>query len=315
MIGTGSSYPAKVVTNDDLAGIVDTSDEWIRTRTGVAERRICTTETITDLALEAAQKALENAKKHVKSIDLIICATISGDYITPSLACILQSKLGVTCPAFDVSAACSGFIYAMDIAESYFVRGKVKNVLIVAADALSKVLDWKDRSTCVLFGDGAAAVVLGEGDGLKSIKLSASGNVEALNIPNVRNEVPWVDKPAVNTVFSMNGHDVYKFAVSSMIHDVRDVVKMADMKEEEITYVLPHQANIRIIEAGKRRLGIPEDRFYTNIEKFGNMSCVCIPMMLDELNVSGKLKKGDKLVMSAFGGGLTTGACVLEWTV
>lgn len=315
VIGTGSAYPVKVVTNDDLAGIVDTSDEWVKSRTGIAERRICTTETITDLAFEAATKAIKNAKEYLESIDLIICATISGDYITPSMACILQDRLGLKCPAFDVSAACSGFIYALDIAESYFSRGNVKNVLIVAADALSKVVDWTDRTTCVLFGDGAAAAVLGKGDGLKAIKLSASGNIEALNLPNIRNFVPWIDKPAGNTYFAMNGHDVYKFAVSSMIHDVREVVNMANLSNDEITYVLPHQANMRIIEAAKKRLDIPHDRYYTNIEKFGNMSCVCIPMMLDELNMTGKLKKGDKLVMSAFGGGLTTGACVLEWMI
>ncbi len=313
IIGTGSAYPKKVVKNDDLAIFLDTSDEWIRTRTGIGERRVCTDENMNDLAVISAKKALENANILAEDVDLIICATLGGDFVTPSTACYIQKEIGAKCPAFDVNAACSGFIYAMDIACGYFSRGKVKNVLITVAECMSSLLDWEDRSTCVLFGDATASVVLEEGDGLKSIYTSATGNNNVLRIKDLRQNTPWKENKNSEKGLYMNGQEVFKFAVSSMVRDVRRVIKEAGLKEEDVDVVLPHQANMRIIDFAKEKLNIPKDRYYTNIERFGNTSAVGIPLLLDELNNMGKLNKGDIIVMSAFGGGLTSGACIIKW--
>lgn len=313
IIGTGSSCPTKVVTNDDLTTFLDTSDEWITTRTGVKERRVCTNENINDLAVSSAKKAVENAKIEVKDLDLIICATMGGEFVTPSVACCVQKEIGATCPAFDINAACSGFIYALDIANSYFHRESVRNILVVVAENMTKYLDWTDRGTCVLFGDATAAVVLGRGNGLKSIKLSAKGNSDVLRIGNNNSKTPWQNKEDENCFLHMNGQEVFKFAVSAMVKDVRELLKEANIAEEDVNVMLPHQANIRIIDNAKQKLNIPHESYYTNIERFGNTSAACIPVMLDELNRANKLKKGDIIAMSAFGGGLTSGACIIEW--
>lgn len=186
ILGTGSAHPACSQTNDDLSAFLDTSDEWISTRTGIKSRYVCTTETISDLAVEAGRAALRDAGVEPEELDLIICSTIRGDYITPALACVVQNRLGATCPAFDINAACSGFVYMLDVAAGYFARKRVKKVLLIAAEEMSKLLDWKDRRICVLFGDGAGAAVLGEGDGLRSIRITTSGNMDVLRIPNVQ---------------------------------------------------------------------------------------------------------------------------------
>ncbi|HMM32889.1 MAG TPA: 3-oxoacyl-ACP synthase, partial [Clostridia bacterium] len=190
LIGTGSAYPARRVTNDELSKLVDTSDEWIRTRTGVKERRVLTNETLGDIAYEAAKRALADAGIEPKELDLIVCATIRNDYITPSLACVLQKRLGASCMSLDINAACSGFLYALDVADGYFARKRVKKALVVAAEAMSKMVDWTDRATCVLFGDGAGAAVLTEGDDLLSLRVSADGNTESLGIPNIEGKSP-----------------------------------------------------------------------------------------------------------------------------
>lgn len=312
IIGTGSAYPEKVITNDDLTTFLDTSDEWIKTRTGVSERRVCTNESINDLAVISAQKALDNAGILPDNVDLIICATLGGDFITPSTACYIQKEVGAKCPAFDINAACSGFIYALDVAAGYFSRGNVKNILVTVAENMSGLLNWKDRATCVLFGDAASSVVLTKGEGLKSIYISASGNSDVLKINAVRNDTPW-KKQDENEGLYMNGQEVFKFAVSSMVKDIRRVAKEAKIKEEEIDIVLPHQANIRIIDFAKEKLSIPKERYYTNLERYGNTSAVGIPLLIDELNRDGKLKNGDIIAISAFGGGLTSGACIIEW--
>ncbi|MFZ5974015.1 MAG: beta-ketoacyl-ACP synthase III [Bacillota bacterium] len=315
IIGTGSAVPDCVKTNADLSNIVDTSDEWITTRTGIKERHICTNEALSDILFKAAVMALEDAGTAAKELDLIICATIRGDYISPSLACVIHEKLGAlaSCPAFDINAACTGFIYALDVAAGYFARKKAKKVLILAAEAMSTMVDWNDRATCVLFGDGAGAAVLAAGDDLLSIRLTALGNTEALYIPHVTGNCPYSEKSETDTFLVMHGQDVYKFAVSAMCNDVLEVIKEAGIAKTEIDYVLPHQANIRIIDAAQKRLKIPQYKYITNIGKYGNTSAASIPLMLDESSRSGKLKKGDILVFSAFGGGFTTGACVLRW--
>jgi len=313
IIGTGSCCPKKVVTNDDLATFLDTSDEWITTRTGVKARRVCNDEKINDLAVESTKQALENAKIEAKNLDLIICATMGGDFVTPSTACCIQKEIGATCPAFDINAACSGFIYALDIANSYFCREGINNILVVVAENMTKYLDWTDRGTCVLFGDATAAVVLGRGDGLKAIRLAARGNSEVLNINNNDSNTPWQNNENEKRYLHMNGQEVFKFAVNAMVKDVRNLLKEANIAEEDVNVMLPHQANIRIIDNAKQKLNIPLESYYTNIERYGNTSAACIPVLLDELNKGNKLKKGDIIVMSAFGGGLTSGACIIEW--
>ncbi|HWR24142.1 MAG TPA: beta-ketoacyl-ACP synthase III [Feifaniaceae bacterium] len=311
--GTGSAYPKRVVTNGELSAMVDTSDEWIRTRTGVRERRVLTDETITDIALTAAKRALEDAGVSPKELDLILCATIRNEYITPTMACMLQKELGANCPAMDINAACSGFLYALDVADGYFARKRVKKVLVVAAEAMSKMADWTDRATCVLFGDAAGAAVLGEGEDLLSLKVTASGNDEHLFIPNVQGNSPFSNRPKRDPYVYMNGQEVYKFAVSSICRDLAAVISAAGLLQEQIQHVLPHQANSRIIEAAKGRLKIPADRYHMNIARFGNTSAASIPVLMDELNRAGAFKKGEYLALSAFGGGFTTGACVLRW--
>lgn len=311
--GTGSAYPARAVTNDELARLVDTSDAWILSRTGIRERRVLTGETLEDIACAAAERALADAGVSPKELDLIVCATIRGDYMTPSLACMLQKRLGAPCIAFDVNAACTGFLYALDVADGYFARKRAKKALVVAAEAMSKMIDWTDRSTCVLFGDAAGAVVLIEGDGLLAMRLSASGDEGPLNISNAEGSSPFSAIAARPQVVSMTGQDVYKFAVNAICRDLEGVIADAGVGQEDIAYVLPHQANLRIIEAAIGRFDIGRERYLINIERFGNTSSASIPLLLDEANRSGLFGGGDLLALCAFGGGLTSGACVLRW--
>lgn len=313
ILGTGSSHPSRSVTNDELAALVETSDEWIRTRTGIHSRYVSTGETMSDLTAEAALRALENAGTDASELDLILCSTIRGDYLTPSQACMIQQRIGASCPALDINAACSGFLYALDVAAGYFARGRVKKVLVVSAEMLSELVDWTDRATCVLFGDGAGAVVLGEGDSLLSIKLSAQGNPDPLYARNVTSNSPFWDQPHSDCYLHMNGQEVYRFAVSAMYNDVTEVVSQAGLTLDDVTYVLPHQANIRIVETGRKKLGLPPEKVLTNIETHGNISSACIPTLMDEQNRKGVFQRGDILVLCAFGAGFTTGACVLKW--
>lgn len=313
ILGTGRCVPKYIMTNEELSTIVDTSDEWIRQRTGICERHICTDETITDLCVTGAQNALENAGVKAEDLDLIICATLRGEFITPSEACVVQKEIGAKCPAFDINGACSGFMYALDVADGFFARKKAKKILVIAADNLSNITDWTDRSTCVLFGDGCGAVVLGEGDGLKSINLTAKGNYEVLYAPRGENTSPFFKHPSEKPVLHMNGQEVYKFAVTSMIRGIRKAVKDAGLTMDDIDHVLPHQANARIIEAAAAKLGIDHDKYVFNIAHYGNTSASCMPMALDEANRAGKFKKGDYIAMCAFGSGLTTGSCVMQW--
>ena len=314
IIGTGSALPEFTLTNAMLSEMVDTSDEWITTRTGIGARQICTHETVTGLSAAAARRALENAGLAPEELDMIICATVRGDTLSPSLACMVQKEIGAGCPAFDINAACTGFIYALDLAEAYYKAGKLRHILIVSAEAMSLMTDWNDRATCVLFGDGAGAAVLAPGDGLKSIRLTARGADACLNIPAPTGESPFykgLREPYPYT--RMNGQEVYKFAVNAMHHDICDVLEAAAVPAQAVDWVMVHQANKRIIDAAKSKLPISPEKFLCTIEKYGNISSATIPIMLDEHNRSGQLKTGDTLVFSAFGGGLTTGAAVFNW--
>lgn len=314
IIGTGSAWPQCSKSNEELSQIIDTSDEWISTRTGIKSRHVSTGETITDFATEAARRALEDAGIEPGELDLIICATARGEYITPSLACLVQKRIGAHCPAFDLNAACTGFLYALDVSLCYFETDRAKKILIVAAEAMSKLLDWTDRATCVLFGDGAGAAVLSEGDGLLSIKIRASGNEEPLHIENTEGNCPFSERGAATQFLKMNGKDVYKFAVSSMCADLQEVIREAGLTQDDIDFVVPHQANMRIIETAKKGLSIAPEKYRYNIDRFGNTSSASVPILLDELNQTGELKEGNLLALAAFGGGLTSGACVLRWT-
>lgn len=313
ILGTGKAVPEYVLTNDELSTMVDTNDEWIRTRTGIEERRVCKDETLTDLTVAAAKNALENAGISPGQLDLIICSTMRGENVTPSQACVIQKEIGATCPAFDVNAACSGFIYALDIADGYFVRKKVKYVLIVSMDNLSNIIDWTDRSTCVLFGDGGAAAVLGEGDDLLAIDLTAVGNDEVLRIPHGTNSSPFYRHDEEKAVLHMAGNEVYKFAVNAMSTGIKKVIAEAGLTEDDVDCVIPHQANIRIINASAKNLGISREKFFCNVNHYGNTSSGSVPLALDEANRAGLLKKGDIIAMCAFGAGLTTGSCLIRW--
>ena len=314
ILGTGKAVPEYVLTNDELSTMVETNDEWITTRTGIKERHICKNETITELTVRAANDALENAGVKPEQLDLIICSTMRGENITPSQACVIQKEIGATCPAFDVNAACSGFIYALDIADGYFVRKKVKYVLVVSMDNLSNIIDWQDRGTCVLFGDGGAATVLGEGDDLLAINLTAVGNDKVLRIPHGTNSSPFYEHEEQRAVLHMEGNEVYKFAVNAMSTGIKKAVADAGLEMKDVDCVIPHQANIRIINTSAKILDIPRERFFCNVMHYGNTSSGSVPMALDEANRSGFIKKGDIIAMCAFGAGLTTGSCVIRWS-
>lgn len=313
ILGTGSCVPQKIVTNEDLSAFVDTDDEWIAQRVGVRERRVCTTETTTDLAYEAAVKALENSGTKPEELDLILCATISGDDATPALACMVQNRLGVSCPAMDINSACSGFIFLLETAAGFFARSKVKKMLIIGAERMSRILDWKDRSTCVIFGDGAGAAVLGEGNHYLSSKLVTRGRDDVIRVPSSNGMSPFCEREEPHPFVYMNGQETYKFAVHAICDDLKDVIREAGLTEEEIDYVVPHQANLRIIDAAKKRLKIAPEKYFVNIQKYGNTSAASIPLALDELNREGGLEEGDLIALCAFGGGLSSGACVLRW--
>lgn len=313
ILGTGSAVPDRIVTNNDLSKMVETSDEWIKKRVGVAQRRVCTSENAIDLGAEAAEKALESAGVKPEELDLILVATISGPYAAPSLAAMVQARIGASCPAYDISAACASFVFLLETAAGYFARKKVKKVLLVGTEQLSKIIDWSDRSTCVIFGDGAGAAVLGEGDSYISSFLHTEGGDDVIKVPTYSGTSPFSTAEEEKPVINMKGQETFKFAVRVMCHDVEKVLADAGVDKSEVAWVVPHQANLRIIDFAAKRLGMPQEKFYTNIEHYGNTSSASIPIALDEMNRKGLLKKGDKVVLTGFGGGLSSAACLVEW--
>ena len=311
--GTGSALPQKVVSNDELGKIVETNDEWIRTRTGIHNRRVLTNETLTELSAKAASCALADAGVKAADIDLVICATMRGDTVTPSQACLTAAELGIIAPCFDINAACSAMLYGFDIADSFIQTGKAECVLIIACEAMSKQLDWSDRATCVLFGDGAAAVVLRKGEGLLSQTMVCAPNPTTIYTPAPDGDSPFSTAEKQKSALHMDGTETYKFAVNVMIGQMEAALAAAELDVADIAYVLPHQANIRIIEAARKRFNIPEEKVLTNISEYGNMSATSIPVLLDENAKAGKFRKGDKLLLVAFGAGMTAAATVLTW--
>ena len=314
ILGTGSFLPRKVLTNDDLSHMVETSDEWITKRVGVKERRVCTTETNTDMGVAAALAALEDSGVKPEELDLIIGATISADTISPGLAGMVQNRIGATCPCFDMNAACPGFLFALEVADGFFVKKTVKKVLVVSAERMSGLIDWTDRSTCVIFGDGAGAAVLGEGDSYLASELHTTGGDDVISIPTWWDNSPFYGHELKKNVVSMAGQETYKFAVTSMVRDIQSVMAKAGITGEQVKAVIPHQANYRIINEARRRLPeIAPEKFLINIQRCGNTSSASVPILLDEANRQGLLQPGDYVVLSAFGGGLSSAASVVRW--
>ena len=311
--GTGSALPKKVVTNDMLAQFLDTSDEWIKTRTGVSSRFVISDEKLEDLATEAAIKALEDAGIKAEELDFIICSNVVNEYITPQLSCIVQGAVGAHCPCIDINCACAGFIHAIEIAESFYQAGKVRNVLIVCAEEPTRMTDWADRRTCVLFGDGAGAAVLTPGDNIRSVKLSASSATDKLWQYRTLQMTPYITKEEKDVPLQMKGQEVFKFAVTAASKDITRALKESGMEPSQIEHYLLHQANIRIINAIQHYLEQPAEKFPTNIGNHGNSSSACCPILLDECNRAGRFKKGDMIAISAFGAGFVSGAVIIEW--
>ena len=316
IIGIGSYVPDTVVTNQDLMKFLDTDDAWIRERTGICERRVSKDMGTCGLAIEAAKRAIDDAGIDPKEIDLIVLATSSGDRAFPAAAMDVQAAIGaVNSVGFDITAACSGFIFGLHIAHSFFAAGIYKTALIIGAETLSKVVDWTDRGTCILFGDGAgAAVVRASETGIIRTLMGSDGTkgwtleCQARNLGNCVNGI----KPELGFM-KMDGKEVFKFAVRKVPEIVAQILEDAQMDPEEIKYFVLHQANFRILEAASRRLKVPMDRIPVNIDRYGNTSAASVPILLDELKRDGKLERGDKLVLAGFGSGMTWGATLLEW--
>jgi len=313
IIGMGASIPEKCVTNDELASFLDTNDEWITTRTGIKTRYISTHETLTELSTSAANQALTRANLSASDIDMLICATINGDYRTPSQACAIAEQLGINCPAYDINAACSGFVYALDVASAYLMSKKAKNILIVCAEMMSSLMDWNDRSTCIIFGDGAAACVVTSGNAIQYMSLSTIPDTTFLRLLAESGNSPYITNKIPKSYLHMQGQEVFKFAVKIVGTDVNDALTALDMTPEQIDHYILHQANKRIIDSIRIKLKQPEDKFPINIDKYGNLSSVSIPLLLCEMLEEGKINLGDTIFMSAFGAGLTAGSCIIVW--
>jgi len=333
IIGLGKGIPESCVSNDDLVSFLDTSDEWIVSRTGIKSRHVCTSEKLTDLSTAAALQALNKAGLSPKELDLIICTTIGGDYRTPSLACCVLERIGARCPAFDMNAACTGFIYALNVASAFLGAGSLvcglggettgslagrqtsnyKNILIVCAEIMSTQMDWSDRNTCVLFGDGAAACVVTKGDMLKYIHLSAEADTSILNLPSGTGNSPFATERDESCFLNMQGREVFKFAVNAVEDEIEQALESLELQAKQIDWYILHQANKRIIDFIRMKLGQPEGKFPINIDRYGNLSSASVPLLLYEMLEDGLVKSGDVIFMSAFGAGMTAGSCVIVW--
>ncbi|ELC8413462.1 ketoacyl-ACP synthase III [Clostridium perfringens] len=318
MIGFGLYTPKNLVENERLQEFLETSDEWIRTRTGIERRYISLDENTSDLAVEASKKALSQARLSAEEIDLIIVATVTPDNFTPSTACIVQDKLGAkNAWAFDINAACTGFIYALKLGRSLIRSGEANNALIIGAETLSKALNWEDRGSCVLFGDGAGATVLTsteEDCGIKCVNVKSDGSKgDSLVIQGLPLNSPFKDGREVSENYiNMNGREIFKFATKVMEESIVEILEKENIKIEDIAAIIPHQANLRIIDYVVKRLGIPREKFITNLQNYGNTSGASIPIALCESIDEGNLKKGDNIIMVGFGGGLTWGSALIK---
>jgi len=317
----GKSVPSKILTNSDLEKMVDTSDEWITKRTGMSERRILEQDMpLHQLGIEASKMALEDAGIQPENLDLIIVATDTPDYLVPSMACLIQSGISaVNAAAFDLNAACTGFVYALTVADQFIQTGYYKYILIVCCEALSRVVDWHDRSTCILFGDASGAVVVGpvdKGSGVIASHIGADGNLgHNITIPCCyinKEELSKRSGENKRTIW-MDGSEVFKFAVRVMVQATEKVLEDSNFTIDDIKLIIPHQANIRIIDGASKRLGIDSDRVYANVHKYGNTSSASIPIALDEAIREGTISKGDNIILVGFGGGLTWASALINW--
>lgn len=322
ILGTGAYLPEKVLTNADLEKMVDTTDEWIVSRTGIRERRIAAPEqAASDLAVQASKQALERAGITADQLDLIIVATVTPDMAFPATACLVQEQLGAKNAAtFDLSAACTGFIYGIATGAQFIATGVYRHVLVVGVEVLSRIVDWSDRNTCVLFGDGAGAAVLGpvkEGYGFQSYELGGDGTgAPHLNLKAGGSRWPVSEqtvKEGWHYIY-MNGREVFKFAVRVLVNAADEALKKAGLSKDDIDLLIPHQANTRIIDAAVDRFGLAEEKVVVNLDRYGNMSSASVPVALNEAWEQGRIKEGDTLVLCGFGGGLTWGATVLRWS-
>lgn len=322
IIGTGSSVPDKILTNQDLEQLVDTNDEWITTRTGIKERRIAASDEYTStFSIRAARAALEMAATTPEEIDLILVGTVTPDFPFPATACIIQHELGAkNAVAFDITAACSGFIYGLSMADAYIKTGQARKVLVIGAEVLTRIVDFTDRNTCILFGDGAGAVVLEaqEGDaGILSSHIYSNGiHWQLLHQPGLGTRHPVTDPKTIDDklfYIRMEGNEVFKHAVRAMGDAAVAALEANHCTADDIALLIPHQANRRIIEATGKRIGIPEERVFVNLHKYGNTSAASIPIALDEANRSGRIAAGDRILLVAFGGGFTYGSALLQW--
>ncbi len=322
ILGTGKSVPSYKLTNRDLEKIVETNDEWITSRTGIKERRIADDNTTTShLSIEAAQLAIDNSGISAEQLDLILVATVTPDMVFPSTACLVQEKLGAfDAAAFDIEAACTGFLYGLVVAKQFITSGVYQNILVIGAETLSKITNWEDRNTCVLFGDGAGAAVLGPSDnpekGLISFDLGADGSKgELLKQPAGGSLLPASEQTVADNLhcIQMNGNEVFKFAVKVIGETTEKSLHKIGEKSSDIDLFIPHQANKRIIDSAMNRLGIPKEKTFVNLEKYGNMSAASIPVALDEAVQENQISPGDLVALVGFGGGLTWGSCLIRW--
>ena len=313
--GTGSYIPVHTMDNNDIAQLVETNDEWIRERTGVVKRHIIQEETTVSMAADAARKALENGNVSAEGVDLILVSTISSNVILPCAACEVQKAIGaVNATCFDLSAACTGFVFAYNTAIAYLASGMYRTVLIIGSESLSNLTNWKDRGTCILFGDGAGAAIVkaAEGKLYRAVTHSDGFKGEALTCTSRHNR-NWEEIPLEETYMQMDGQAVFKFAVKRVPEAVKEVLEKNNMTAEEIDYFILHQANKRIVEAVAKRLDVSIDKFPMNLQEYGNTSSASIPILLDEMSRDGRLKKGQKIILAGFGAGLSWGATILEW--
>lgn len=316
IIGTGSYLPPTIIDNNELAKMVKTNDEWIREHTGIAERHIATDETTSFMATEASLAAIENAGIDPKEIDLILLATLSPERATPSMSCIVQDKIGaINATCFDLNAACSGFVYALQTADAYITAGMAKTALVIGSETLSKMVDWRDRSTCILFADGAGAAIVARRDhGIRNSITHSDGSKGMSLKCKERSTRNFLNRKSEDKHYiQMIGPDIFKFAVRKVPACIELLLERAGVAKEEVTYFVLHQANARIVASVSKKMEVPIEKFPMNIEHCGNTSSASIPILLDEMNRGGMLKSGDKIVLCGFGGGLTWGAQLIEW--
>lgn len=319
IVGTGSSVPAKRLTNEELAKLVETNDEWIRARTGITERRIAVDETANSLAAEAGRRALEAASMSAEDIDLVIVGTVTPDMVFPSTACSVQRELGIKSgvPAFDIAAACSGFLFALDSADRYIRTGGGRSALVIGVDIFSRIIDWKDRSTCILFGDGAGAAVIKATEGESGILLSTihsdGRHWEKLYVPGALAPSPFEKREREEPYVMMQGNETFKVAVRTIASTCEEALRDAKLKPGDISLMIAHQANLRIIKAAAKKLDLTDEQIFVNIEKYGNTSAGSIPLALDEAVRSGRIKEGDLVLLVAFGGGLTWASTIIKY--